>query len=110
MYQGSDEPYLYVGGAIGEETGTSILRNDKGDEMTVLKQHRESMKIMDTENAIVNEFVAITGEVEGQYIEKVDDDGNSFHALYWFDDEYGYQITGECPREDILRIAKGLCS
>lgn len=109
VYQNNIEAIDYIGSIIGDGTETSIWKNTAGDEITVLRQDRDAMKVMDTENATVNETVKINTDISGRYIEKLDDDGNPVHALYFYDDVYGYQITSDCSREDLIQVAQLVC-
>ena len=108
MEQG-DGAYTYVGGRADENAVTSILQNDQGQQVTVLKQPLSAIGALDTENATANERVAITAGIEGIYIEKADDDGNDVHILWWADDTYAYHITGNFSREGMVALARDIC-
>lgn len=104
-----DGAYTYVGGRADENAVTSILQNDQGQQVTVLKQPLSAIGALDTENATANERVAITAGIEGIYIEKADDDGNDVHILWWADDTYAYHITGNFSREGMVALARDIC-
>lgn len=103
------EGYEYLGGWMEGSAKASRLGNAQGQEVIVLSQPVDSIGLLDTENATVNERVAITEGVEGIYIEKADDDGNDVHILWWADDAYAYHITGNFSREGMVALARDIC-
>ena len=108
VYEGE---YDNIGWSGDPKTGEGyrILRNESGDEITIIKQLRESTELGDLEDALVDEAIPLTDSIYGRYIEKIDADGNEIHKLYWLEGNFAWRIEGTFSREEIVRIAKDLC-
>lgn len=89
--------------------GYRILRSEAGDEITIIKQLRESIELGDLEGAHIDETIQLTDSISGRYIEKIDADGNEIRKLYWLDGDFAWRIEGMFPRDEIIRIAEDLC-
>lgn len=108
VYEGEYDNIGWSGDPKTSE-GYRILRNKAGDEITIIKQLRESTELGDLEDALVDETIPLTDSIYGRYIEKIDADGNEVHKLYWVESDFAWRIEGTFPREEIVRIAKELC-
>ncbi len=101
--------YQYIGGTADGDASSCTLRNEAGQEITLVQQPADSVGVVDTEGARINDSITIAEGLDGQYIEKEDRDGNILRILWWLDGDTAYCMTGTFSREEIVRIAQGIC-
>lgn len=101
--------YQYIGGTANGDASSCTLRNETGQEITIVQQPVDTIGAIDTADALINEPITIAKGIEGQYIEKEDKDGNILHTLWWIDGDSSYYVMGTFPREEIVGIAQGIC-
>ena len=100
--------YQYVGGTSENGVKSTTLRNEAGQEITIVQQPADAIGAIDTEDAQLTEPVTIMEGVDGLYIEKEDRDGQLLHILWWSNGDMAYCIMGTFPRDEIMRFAQGV--
>lgn len=86
---------------------TKKFSNQNGDIANLLIQSKDAYGAITDKNLLVDEIVQI-GDHSGQYVERLDQDGNLEHILNWYGEKNAYLLTGEFTKEEMIEVAESI--